>query len=291
MYAPVPLPGLTTDDTNEEISDYLINPFVITADNDRFQERRNFNMAGSFAWNVMENLQFKTEFGLDNLRNNDDRFYGRTTYYAKNAPSGENQDKPAVVLSDRDQIRFRNTNTLNYNFRNLLNNDHNLNLLVGHEMIETETKQVTSAIHGYPTLFTSDEAFKLTTQGTPASVDNFYSPDDKLLSFFGRANYEFKGKYLLSATYRADGSSKFLSSNRWGYFPSAAAAWKISEEAFMDGTSAWLNQLKLRVSYGTAGNNNIPVARPFSHLNRARTHGSMVSKIIGPHPKYWQTRI
>jgi TonB-linked SusC/RagA family outer membrane protein len=66
------------------------------------------------------------------------------------------------------------------------------------------------------------------------------------------------GKYLLSATFRADGSSKFARGNRWGYFPSVSGAWRISSESFMEGTQEWLNDLKLRASYGTAGNNHIP---------------------------------
>jgi TonB-dependent starch-binding outer membrane protein SusC len=297
-YAPIPLAGLTTSDTNEEISSYLINPLVATADNDRYQERRNFNMAGSFGWKIIDNLQFKTEFGLDNLGYNDDRFYGLTTYYVQNTPAAENQDQPAVILNDRDQVRFRNTNTVNYNFKKLLNDNHNLNLLLGQELIQTETRQLSSVIHGYPTLFTSDEAFKLTTQGKAQSINNFYSPDDKLLSFFGRVNYDLKGKYLLSATYRADGSSKFLGDNRWGYFPSAAAAWKISEENFMTGTAGWLDQLKLRVSYGTAGNNNIPVGQTFQSfesgtntwINGFESYWSASRMLANPDLK-WETTV
>ena len=271
-YSPIPLAGLTTDDTNEEISSYLINPLQATADNDRYQERNNFNMAGSFAWNIIENLQLKTDAGLDHHGYDNDRFYGLTTYYVQNTPAAENQDQPAVVLNNRNQVRLRSTNTLNYNFKKFLGETHNINLLLGHEMIQTESRQLTSVIHGFPTLFTSAEAFKLTTQGQAQSIDNFYSPDDKLLSFFGRVNYDFRGKYLLSATYRADGSSKFLGDNRWGYFPSAAAAWKLSEESFMQGMSGWLDQLKVRVSYGTAGNNNIPVGQTFqSFESRSNT--------------------
>ncbi|MBT1710027.1 TonB-dependent receptor [Fulvivirgaceae bacterium PWU5] len=260
-YSPIPLAGLTNDDTNEEISSYLINPIIATNDNAREQNRKNYTMVGSVAWNILDNLQFRSEIGLDNVRSRDNRFYGLTTYYVQNAPSAENQDHPAVIITQQEQTRIRNANTLNYNFKGLLGPDHNLNLLLGHETIRTENTLFTSIVHGFPTLFTADQAFKLTTQGKSQTTNNFLSPDDKLLSFFGRANYEFKGKYLLSATYRADGSSRFMDGNRWGYFPSAAAAWKISSEEFMAGTSRWLDQLKLRVSYGVAGNNNIPVGQ------------------------------
>jgi TonB-dependent starch-binding outer membrane protein SusC len=257
-YSPIPVNGLTSDDTNEEIASYFINPLTATADNDRRQERRNYNINGSFGWKLINNLTLRIEGGMDSYGYMDNRFYGLSTYYVSNAPSAENQDHPAVILRDRNEVRLRNTNTLNYDFKDILTSDHHLNLLLGQETLSTEVNQQTSTIHGFPKLFTSDEAFKLTTQGEPQSVDDNYSPDDKLLSFFTRANYDYKGRYLLSATYRADGSSKFSEGNRWGYFPSAAAAWKISDEAFMSGSSNWLDQLKLRVSYGEAGNNNIP---------------------------------
>ncbi len=256
-YSPIPLNGLTTDDTDESIASYLVNPLIAAADNDREQMRKNYNMAGSFAWDIIDNLQFKTEIGLDNYNTNDNRFYGLTTYYVSNSPAAENQGHPAVILRDRKQQRLRNTNTLNYDLSNYFNEDHNLKLLLGEEMIFSNTNQLTSVVHGFPTLFTFDQALKLTTQGVAHSTDNDYSPDDKLLSFFGRLNYDFRSKYLLSATFRADGSSKFSEGNRWGYFPSAAVAWRISEESFLQDFS-WLDDLKLRLSYGTAGNNNIP---------------------------------
>lgn len=260
-YSPIPLSGLTTDDTNDQIASYFINPLIATADNDRQQQRRNYNMNGSFAWKILENLQFRTEGGLDTYTHIDNRFYGLSTYYVSNIPLAENQDQPAVILNDRKELRLRSTNTLNYDFKRMLGENHHLNLLLGHEVLRTEVTQLTSAIHGFPKLFSADEAFKLTTQGIPQSVNNNFSPDDKLLSFFGRANYDFKNRYLLSATYRADGSSKFLDGNRWGYFPSAAVAWKISEENFMSGASQWVDLLKLRLSYGEAGNNNIPTGQ------------------------------
>lgn len=74
-------------------------------------------------------------------------------------------------------------------------------------------------------------------------------------SYFGRINLNWDNKYLLEANLRADGSSKFAPGHRWGYFPSISAGWRISQEKFMEGTASWLNQLKLRASYGSLGNN------------------------------------
>jgi TonB-linked SusC/RagA family outer membrane protein len=259
-YAPIPVPGLTTDDTDEAVADNLTHPFVAIADSDRQQFRKNFNMLGSFSWKLTSDLIFKTELGLDNYNYLDYRYFGRTTYYVKNNPAAERQGMPAMILGDRKDTRFRNANTLNYDLKKLVGENHSLKFLLGEESIEYKRNDVSTAIQGYPLSFDLDQAKKLTTQGTPVSVDNFYYPDDKLLSFFGRVNYDYKDRYLLTATYRADGSSKFLGDNKWGFFPAAAAAWKISGEEFMKNAS-WVNLLKLRISYGEAGNNNIPTGQ------------------------------
>lgn len=259
-YAPLPVAGLTSEDTSGDGSDVLINPFLSVSDNDRQQFRKNFNMLGSFGWELVDNLKLKVDLGVDNFNTLDYRFYGLTTYYIANAPVSTLQGMPAMIMTDTKDRRFRNANTLNYDFKKIMGEDHHLSALLGEESITYNSNSVTSTIHGYPTFFDFDKAKKLTTQGTPQSVDNYYSPDDKLLSFFGRANYDYKNRYLLTATFRADGSSKFLEENRWGYFPAFAAGWKISEENFLKGKS-WIDLLKVRASYGEAGNNNIPVGQ------------------------------
>lgn len=84
-------------------------------------------------------------------------------------------------------------------------------------------------------------------------------PDNKYrrASYFGRVGYNYKEKYVLNATFRADGSSKFASGNRWGYFPSVSAGWVASNESFMESTRDWMDFLRFRVSWGQVGNQNI----------------------------------
>ncbi|MBX2966319.1 MAG: TonB-dependent receptor [Cyclobacteriaceae bacterium] len=261
-YAPLHIPGLVvdSDDTNEQLAGDLTNPIRATWDNNRYQERNNFNIGGSFGWKIIDNLRLKVEGGIDTYNTLDYRFYGLTTYYSKN--QGENA--PAVVMADGKSTRLRNTNTLGYDFKDIIqNSDHRLNVLLGHEVLVNRFNRLTSTIHGFDEFYDSDAAFRLTAQGSPVSVDNFYAPDDKLLSFFARVNYDFKGRYLLDAVYRADGSSKFLGNNIWGYFPSISAGWKVSEEGFMQDAGGWLNSLKLRASIGAVGNNNIPTGQTF----------------------------
>ena len=282
QYSPIPISGLTTTNTDEALTGYLVNPFVATDDNQRQQLRKNYNMLGSFGWEIIDNLRFQSDFGLDYRIEQDYRYYGRSTYYASNRPSAENQGLPSLVYSDRKRESFRNANTLNYDFANFLNEDHNLKLLLGEELIYTQDNEETSEIQGFPKDFDFETTKKLTTQGTPQTVDNFYRPDDKLLSFFGRVNYDYKNRYLITATYRADGSSKFLGDNRWGYFPSAAVAWKIKEENFLK-DSEWLDALKLRLSYGEAGNNNIPAGQTVQSFQ------SNTTTYLNGIPNYWSS--
>ncbi|MCK7589075.1 TonB-dependent receptor [Subsaxibacter sp. CAU 1640] len=255
-YSPIPVPGVTTTNTDEAIFGNLTNPFIAVDDNQRRQFRKNFNMLGSFSWEFLDDLTYKMDLGLDNRYDLDYRFYGRSTYYSSNRPEVENQGLPGLITRDRKRETFRNANTLNYDFKKILGENHSLKLLLGEEMIVTKDNRVTSELHGFPADFDFETSVNLTTQGDPFSIDNFNSPDDKLLSFFGRLEYDYKNRYLVTGTFRADGSSKFLGNNRWGYFPSAAVAWKISEENFLKDVS-WINTLKLRASYGEVGNNNI----------------------------------
>ena len=264
IYTPIPLNNLNSSAgaADDDLGN-LYNPITSAYDNDRKKQRKNLNIAGSFGWEVYKNLKLKTEFGYDDYNEYDQRFWGLTAYYIKNVPAVENQDMPAINLVDTKRHRFRNTNTINYDFKALFgkDSDHSLNVLLGHEYVITKRHINTNTVHGFPVDYDANTAWKLSSQGTPFTVDDAYSADDKLLSYFGRVNYNYQDKYLVSATFRADASSKFAEGNRWGYFPSVAVAWRISSEPFMESTKNWLTDLKLRLSYGTAGNNNIPVGQ------------------------------
>ena len=261
IYYPIPLKNLDPSaGTADDDLGNLYNPLVSQADNDRQQIRKKLNMAGSFGWEVLDNLKLKTEFGYDYSNNYDKRFYGLTSYIVRNYADQAYANHPIISIAHTERESFRNTNTISYDFKKIFGkeSDHSLNILAGHEWLLTEQHVNTNQVVGFPTDYNADKAWRLSSQGTASATSDIYSPDDKLLSFFGRANYNFKDKYLLSATFRADASSKFAEGNRWGYFPSVAVAWRISSEPFMKFAEKWLDDLKLRVSYGTAGNNNIP---------------------------------
>ncbi len=298
LYTPLPMKGI--DGTDELEGSSFYDPITTAKDNDQKKKRRNLNLAGSFGWEVYKDLKLKTEFGYDTYDEYSQRFWGASAYYIKNVPAKENLGKPAIRNVNTMRHRFRNTNTVSYDFKNIFGKDspHSLNLLAGHEYVITKKHAITDEVHGFPTDYDAETAWKLTAQGIPYTIEDFYSADDKLLSWFGRANYNFQDKYLLSATFRADGSSKFSKSNRWGYFPSAAIAWRISSEPFMKGTQKWLDDLKLRLSYGTAGNNNIPVGqlvqeyspKATSWVNGISTYWAPSKVMANPDLK-WETTI
>ena len=280
IYYPIPVKNLNPESgADDDDLGNLYNPLVSQSDNDRQQIRKSFNMAGSFGWEIFKNFKAKTEFGYDNYTNYDKRFYGLTSYIVRNYADQQYANHPLISLANTDRERFRNTNTVNYDFKGVFGKDskHSLNILAGHEWVITKQHVNTNQVVGFPTDYDSNKAWRLSSQGTASATSDVYSPEDKLLSFFGRLNYNFMDKYLLSATFRADASSKFAAGNRWGYFPSAALAWRISSEKFMAGAEKWLDDLKLRVSFGTAGNNNIPSGQliqeyePYSATSSQRT--------------------
>ena len=142
-------------------------------------------------------------------------------------------------------------NTINYNLT--LNEKHDLGFLLGHEMRQTVSEGLGyNGTAGKEHYF--NQAFydvtKISADQTPSS--NYTK--QSMLSYFGRVNYSFMDRYLLSASLRADGSSVLAEGKKWGYFPSVSAGWRITEESFMEGTKSWLDNLKLRVAWGISGN-------------------------------------
>ncbi len=257
QYTPFPITGVATDSDLAE--DYGDNapPLKSVSDNDNKRIRKNWTLNGAVTWHIIKNLNLKVEGGIDDYSQEDNRFYGLTTYYVGNSATIKGQ--PATQYKNAFRTNYRSTNTLNYNFADVFtNDDHKLDILVGQEYILTKSNTLSSTIEGLPEFFDSQMAWNFMASGTPVASNNFYNPNGQLLSFFGRANYDYDGRYSVSATVRADGSSKFEKGNQWGIFPSAAASWTISNESWMENASSWLDNLKLRYSYGTAGNNNIP---------------------------------
>ena len=154
-------------------------------------------------------------------------------------------------------------------------------------------------VDGFDPTYNAEAAWNfMSAASNPASTNNYVDPDDKLLSFFGRVNYDYKHRYSVGATLRADGSSKFARGHRWGIFPSVAVSWTLSNESWMDASHSWLDQLKLRYSFGTAGNNNIPsgqILKQYSATTTAWLSQSsnywMAGKIMNNPDLTWETTL
>ena len=264
IYPPFPVANLGSGNgaSGDDIGN-LYHPVEAQNDHDKKTTRKNLSLSAAFGWEIVKNLKIRTELGYEDYTQYNQRYMGKTSYYVRNVPAAENQGKPATRIVDTMRSRFRNTNTLSFDFKGLFKEKsaHSLNVMIGHEYFITKQHDLTNEVHGFPLDFDSETAWKHSPIGVPYTIDDFYRADDKLLSYFSRINYNYLDKYLLTFTWRADASSKFAEENRWGYFPSAAMAWRISSEKFMKGTEKWLDDMKLRISYGTAGNNNIPVGQ------------------------------
>ncbi|GAA3983343.1 TonB-dependent receptor [Mucilaginibacter dorajii] len=167
---------------------------------------------------------------------------------------------------------------------------HNLTVLAAHELINSVYHSNSAGVNGF--LSNDLPALGLGTAST-ATIDEYIGNNDILESAFARAIYTFDNKYSLTATYRADRSSKFAQGHQTGYFPSFAVSWRLSDEAFMAGVKQVADNIKIRASYGETGNQNIPAYRYGSALNSVKTGlgtGFAIDKVPNPNLT-WETAL
>lgn len=226
------------------------SPLALIDNYDALNKTYRLRANSGLTWNLFKGLTAKSEVTLSRYWRDQKSWDGGLE------SNGINQ----ASLTKTDGYDVRWTTTLNYEIQGL-GEDHSLSVLLGNEVLAAKSQTTSLVGAGYPEEWGMDQAFASMSFTTPSyakdSFNNSFSVPTHTQSWFGRLNYSYLGRYLLSATMRADGSSKFSPNNHWGYFPSAAAAWRISDEPFMESTKGWLDNLKLRLSYGTAGADNI----------------------------------
>ncbi len=244
-------PGFTDDEYYE--ASQLADPVQLTKDEYRRQHRINNTFNTALTYEIIKDLKFRSEIGYSGREELDDRFYGLTTYLARRYA-----DEPVVRVGKDFQSKIRMANTLNYSLDNI-NENHDLSFLLGQELVHTRKREFSQETQNFSPALTPELALGNLGLGKTPLPAQSSETFDKLLSFFGRINYSFREKYLAQFSLRADGSTKFYNKtkNNWGYFPSGSVAWRISEENFMKNISL-ISSLKLRLSYGQAGNNRIP---------------------------------
>ena len=263
-YRPVE-PLNATDDDGDETSSTDIDPYDRM--NGTYKQQRRFRQDynAGLNWKPFKHFTFRSEFGYTWRYENIDQAWDKLATRNDNTGAGA----PKSRITRTDVRNWRNANTLTYDTKNAFAKGDRLNVLVGQEWSSSLQKDYYSSTIDFPTDFTLGEVLAHQGAGTPQNNANRIGAKDNMASFFGRINYTYADKYLLTATFRADGSSKFASGNRWGFFPAVALGWRISEEKFLK-NAKWLSNLKLRLSYGEAGNNRIPsgsIYQPFSFPN------------------------
>ncbi|NOU47032.1 MAG: SusC/RagA family TonB-linked outer membrane protein, partial [Bacteroidales bacterium] len=221
------------------------NPIGMTAHSDNNRKDDSYLGKAYFIAKITPKLKFTTNAGLDYRNSNSRRFFPTWgTFNRIDAVNGLN-------ISNERIVNWTVNNVLNYETN--IGESHNITAMIGFEAIKNSGKALYASDMNFP--IEQEELIyigngignKITSQGAWAST---------LASFFGRVNYDFKGKYYLSGTLRRDGSSRFIKDNKWGTFYSFSAGWAIKQESFLKDVS-WLENLKLRAAYGAVGNQDI----------------------------------
>jgi len=265
-YRPFLLPGQNLLDYDEAYADQtnanslaLVNPILLN----EAEYRRNYsnliNLSGYAELKFTDYLSFKSTIGVDNynLRQNafDDTITGNSKLNGAGMPLASIGSSNRVTLNNSNVLTFSNSK-LNGDF----NQKNRISFLVGHEIYQTKTIGQNQLARDFPIGITPEKALGNMNLGTNYISNSqlpSYQSESHLLSFFSRLMYDYDQRFLTQFTIRADGSSKFAQVNKWGYFPSGSVAWRISNEKFFDPLKHVINDLKLRVSYGEAGNNRI----------------------------------
>ena len=225
------------------------NPVSIVNDYENLRNRYRVSANTGLTWKVITGLTAKTELFLS-------RNWSKTQAWVGGHTNGESYN--SARLTEGDGYNTRWDTTLSYEVQGL-GEAHQLSVMAGNEVLSSRSNSASIYGTNYPNEWDMNWAFGNINMTN--KVNDTYSYTDghptHTLSWFGRANYTLLGRYMFTATFRADGSSKFTKDNRWGYFPAGAVAWRISDEPFMVSTHDWMDNLKLRLSFGTSGNDQI----------------------------------
>ena len=241
-----------TDDLYEEFLRSLINPIELTKQDYRRRISNVLNLNGGLTWNIMKGLSFRSELSLNRNAEENRRFWGPLTGESRNVGG----NLPLGETSDILRTGYRLANTLTYNFN--VGDDHRFTVLAGSELLDEDGSSKGMRSKFFAENITPDKLFDNMGLGTVDRIESSDKYGYALQSYFGRVNYTLNGKYIFAVSLRADGSSLFSEQNRWSYFPAVSAAWRVSDENFLKDV-AFVTDLKLRASYGEAGNNRIPI--------------------------------
>jgi len=284
------LDDLLDEEDDLEINDYRINPITSTNNEIRQASRSIFTGNAYISYDITKALTLKITGGFNSRVDKDENFYNSKT--GRGYPSVNNTRGVNGLFGYDERNDWVNANTLTY--KKKFNRNHSFEALGGFTV-----QGLNRSTYGYQAYNIPNEDLGLSgmDQGQPGALDALLT-ENIMVSYLGRVNYGYKSKYLLTATFRADGSSKFTPKNRWGYFPSAAFAWRIDKEKFMR-KLAFVSDAKLRLSYGVTGNNRIgdyvrysSLDLPYSNyysFNNADPSPSIVVNRFGNNDLKWES--
>ena len=219
------------------------NPVALAQITRNYNKKFNFRVSTYLEATIFKGLTYRTELSADY---NNNKYY----YYMPDYKFG-------VKTSDSRTSQWTSTNSKYWSWRNILTyantfGKHSINAMLGQEMSHNHYEtQVTSA-NGFPSNSATDPSAGSNDSSSPVG----YQDNSSIFSYFGRAFYSYDDRYMATFTLRRDGSSMFADGHRWGWFPSAALAWRVSGEKFMQNVK-WINNLKLRAGWGETGNQNV----------------------------------
>lgn len=246
---------LMNSDTVNDDGTYPYNPLKTIENQVDRTKSRQLNLNTYLNWEIIKNLTFRATFSYSWRTDKRQQFNNSDTYlgdpqYSANGVNGQ--------FSVKEWDSWSNEYTLTYKKRM---GKHNLTGMVGASLSSQSISVLGAQAVQVPW---EENGFWGIQSGTPRTITTT-CVENRLMSYFARANYDWQSRYLLTATIRADGSSRFPY-NKWGYFPSASFAWRLSDEPFMHLENTPISNLKLRVGWGATGNNNTNSNYPSSRL-------------------------
>lgn len=240
-------PSNSDDDDQAGINSALNNPVDdITNEYKKVNKFNNTYIAG-LNWDIIKKLRFSSTFSYAFLKNNTDNVWTSGTGVSKTYAG-----QPVARITDDKGHDWRLINTLSYNFN--LNKIHQFDVLAGQELSERVMNRKIVEARYFPVDFSAKEVLAAMNNGQAEPIVTSLGEPQRMSSFFGRVNYNLKDKYLMTFTARQDGISVFGPGLFWGFFPGGALAWRASEEEFLRTQNSWLDNLKVRLSYGAVGN-------------------------------------
>ena len=253
------LSGMITPDfstmSDDEIVEWQRANMSLAEQSEQYWRKRNnrgFVFNGALDWTTpLKGLKAHLEGGYTYGFNEVKNWYGSTTTQASYV--GGN---PLADWTKTNTSSIRESFTLTYDTK--LNKIHHFNVMGGQEYRTSRSDNSAMSANNFSQAFTAEQVFANFGLGTMQTMTGAVSANQNKVSFFGRVNYTLMDRYLLTFTLREDGSSQFADGHQWGFFPAAAASWRIIEEPWMAGAQSWLSNLKLRFSYGKVGNDKLP---------------------------------